>query len=119
MKLEGQYQFYYQVSINGPQPRDVVCNNIHHPDCVVLPTTLGNVPVVIPRYYCRGRSHDITFLYLTGTTADFVGYCFKSRKPVTLIYCSFLEARACVFIYIISYVYFVFFIIYISVVVVV
>ena len=55
-----------QVSLTGPQPWDVVCKNKHHPECVVLPTTLGNVPVM-PRYYCRGRSHDITPLYLAGT----------------------------------------------------
>ena len=72
------------VSLTGPQPWDVVCKNKHHPECVVLPTTLGNVPVM-PRYYCRGRSHDITLLYLAGTVVFYEeGYCFESRKLVTL-----------------------------------
>ena len=53
-------------SITGPQPWDVVRKNKHHPRCVVLPATLGNVPDM-PRYYCRGRSHDNTPVYLAGT----------------------------------------------------
>ena len=46
-----------KVSITGPQPWDVMCKIKHHPECILLPTTLGNVPVV-PRYYCWERSHN-------------------------------------------------------------
>ena len=42
----------------------------HHPDCVLLPTTPGNIPVM-PRYYRRGWSHDNTPLYLAGTGGEF------------------------------------------------
>ena len=47
-----------QVIIIDPQPWDVECKSKHHPECVVLLSTLGNVPAVIPQYYCRGRRHD-------------------------------------------------------------
>ena len=37
------------------------------PECVVLPTTLGNVPIMPRYYYCQGRNDDNCTLYLTYT----------------------------------------------------
>ena len=100
-----------KVSLTGPQPWDVVCKSKHHPECVVLPTTLGNVPVVMPRYYCRGRSHDNSTLYLADTGVFLGRVLFQVTQAgdsfgIVLTRTSFFYILACVFIYIILYVCF-------------
>ena len=110
----------YQVSLTGPQPWDVVCKNKHHPECVVLPTTLGNVPVM-PRYYCRGRSHDNATIFgwyggefKKGTVSSHASWWLFGIVFARI----FIYIWACMFIYyyIILYVCFCFSFIYICVV---
>ena len=86
-----------------------------HPKCVVLPTTLENVPIVMPRYYCRERSHDNSTLYLADTGGFLRRVLFQVTQAgdafeIVLTLLSFY-IWACVFIYIILYVHFLFFII--------
>ena len=47
-------------------------------ESAVLLTTLGNIPVVMPRYYCRERSHDNATVF-----GWYCWYSFKSHKPMT------------------------------------
>ena len=49
-----------QVILTGTQPWGVVWKNKHHPERVMLPTTLGNVPVVMR----RGQLHCISLVLL-------------------------------------------------------
>ena len=58
---------------------DVVwCKSKHHPECVVLPTTLsGNVVPIVPRYFCRGQSLDNSNLYLADTGCKKKGTLFQ------------------------------------------
>ena len=101
-----------QVSIIDPQPWDMVCKIKRHLECVVLPTTFGNVPVFMPRYHCR-KLHCIWLILVEevkeGTVLRYASrWLFWDGTYPDIFY-----LWACVFIYIILYVCFLFFIIFI------